>query len=168
MTVPDPRTTEERLRAALTEANDWAPQALDAALIGETPLLRDAYLVYALRHVQAEVAAILFGAVDDETFERVARALAVEPVPVPPLHPDDGHEHRYTCVRCGVDPSPAPLDVPEWVPVPNAFAMTNVPAVPAPLDEAIALLKAAMPYVRDAAIREAIAAALATPPEPLP
>jgi hypothetical protein len=39
--------------------------------------------------------------------------------------------------------------------------------VPAPLDEAIALLKAAMPYVRSAAIREAIAR-LATPPEPGP
>ncbi len=22
-------------------------------------------------------------------------------------HPDDGHEHRYTCIRCGVDPYPA-------------------------------------------------------------
>jgi hypothetical protein len=26
----------------------------------------------------------------------------------PDLHPDDGHEHRYTCVRCGVDQPASP------------------------------------------------------------
>ena len=66
----------EGLDVALRQANGWAPQALDAALIAEAPILRDEYLAYALRHVQAEVAAVLFGAVDDETYERVCAILA--------------------------------------------------------------------------------------------
>jgi hypothetical protein len=54
------------------------PATLDALLIHEAPLLRDAYLAYAMARVQGEVSAILFGAVDDETFDRVQGAFGLE------------------------------------------------------------------------------------------
>lgn len=48
---------------------------LDALLLRRVPLLRDELLAYAVERSRAEAAAILFGAVDDETFDRVMSAL---------------------------------------------------------------------------------------------